>query len=444
MFSINIEEYKCVLGAPNSASLVAILASSVFQKNIDSALFIVEAIFKDENYKFEHPTNREILTYARGQAKRGMWNAVVFSDENRENAWLLIQSTSFVDFIITESNLFYVGKNKSSYIDIQLSKLISTINERALWNGDIKKIAFEIGQTTPYHFFYDQLKYLRYICSSKKVFANGNSIFFSPEAVGVELSQEKPLNVVSFFPSIVTQNSCNALGYGGGDMSQKVRKPTKLQNNDVVAARVREIMEDMETSLLNYALKGDISNTDSAIDNGAVSIWIGITSSKRSWLQQIEGYTNIVKALASDYHKVNVFVDGVTSAINVVSPKSKDTDVYKLLASNLVSCTNINLVSLIGTNYESKIKVCNSVDAFIANGGTGSFVPLRVLRKPGVIHTNTKLMTFPDEYANVSVLIGEDDHSTNDQDPAGTMSYRLDWREILQALQSCLDKKGND
>ena len=227
-------------------------------------------------------------------------------------------------------------------------------------------------------------------------------------------------------------------------MSQKVRKPTKLQNNEVVAARVREIMENMETSLLNYALKDDISTKSDAINSYEISIWVGITSSKRAWLQQIEGYTSIITALANDYSRVNVFVDGVTSAINVESPKSSDTDVFRLLASNLSSSTNLNLVSLIGTNYESKIRTCAGVDAFISNGGTGSFVPLRILKKPGVIHTNSKLMTFPGEYSNISVLIGEDDHSTNEQDLAGSMSYSLDWREILQALRSYLDKKGNN
>ena len=436
MFYADIQSYSSIKGAPQSSSLIGILSQAVFQKNVDTAIFVIESIFRDEHVKFEHPSLLGVSTYPRGQITQGMWNAIIFSDENFESAWAMIQSTSFVDFIITGSNIYYIGKNKTDYVDSQLTKLIATINEGLLWKDSAKKIAFEIGQTTPYHFFYDQFKYLRYLCTSKIVYTNSKPIFYDPKVFDIKLSYSKPDDTVTFFPAVVTQNSCNALGYGGGDRTQKVRVPSKLSNNEVTAARVRECMESMELALLNDGKKGSTLSDPSK--KLTLELWIGITSAKRAWLEQLEGYTNILENLAKTFNTVNVYVDGMTSAINSSNPTSKDIEIYNLLVSNLMSVENIKLISLIGFDYKSKIQKCLNIDAFITNGGTSSFVPLRVLKKPGVIHTNSKLMTFPDTYTDVTLITGKDENSTSNEDQAGTLSYSLNWQEILKALKSHL------
>ncbi len=437
MFSQEIEHYRIVKGPPRNSSIAALLASAVYGKNIDAALLIIESVFADDNRTFEHPQKAGIFTKPKGQITLGMWNAIVFSDDDDNHPWVIIQSTSFIDILITEETIYYIGKNPSPYVQKQVVRIIEHIVNGSLGQGEAKKIAFCIGQTTPFHFFYDQFKYLPFVCSSKQVYRNKHPVFYDPAIFGISLVDEPDPDYVYFYPAAVTQNSCNALGFGGCDRQQKVRNIDKLSNSEVTGARVRHCMEFMEQKIQQngYALE------TAAMKNGNTRVlWIGITSSKRSWIEQVEGYINIIRHIADKGAKITVYVDGMTSSIDQEKVPPGDTAVFNDIREQLADLANVTLTSLIGMDYKTKVAYCKSVDAFICNGGTGSFVPMRVCNKPGIIHTNSRLLTFPDRYDSVEIITGEDTGGQSELDAAGTTSYSLSWRAILDPLMNIFKK----
>ncbi len=437
MFSQQIENYRIAKGPPKNSSIAALLANAVYRKNIDAALLIIESVFADDNCVFEHPGKPGISTKPKGQITLGMWNAIVFSDISNNHPWVLVQSTSFVDLLITDDEVYYIGKNPSPYVQKQVVRIIEHINDQLLWKGEGKKIAFCIGQTTPFHFFYDQFKYLPFVCSSKKVYRNKHPVFYDPSIYGIELIDKPEPGYVYFYPAAVTQNSCNALGFGGCDRQQKIRNTDKFSNSEVAGARVRHCMEFMEQKIQQdgYSLK-----TVTTQKAASTVLWIGITSSKRAWVEQVQGYIDIIHHVAQECSELTVLVDGMTSSIDQEKVPAGDTLVFNEINKQLSQLFNVTLKSLIGMDYKTKVAYCKTIDAFICNGGTGSFVPMRVCNKPGVIHTNTRLLTFPDQYRSVEVITGEDTGEQNELDAAGTTSYSLSWRAILGPLMNILKK----
>lgn len=70
-----------------------------------------------------------------------------------------------------------------------------------------------------------------------------------------------------------------------------------------------------------------------------LTIWLGITAQKRSWLEQVEGQCNLVRELNKHYPSITVIIDGWTSLADGIpdSPKdiSRDMAVFDALSTRL-------------------------------------------------------------------------------------------------------------
>lgn len=427
MIQEDINSFNITSQIPESSAVIALIAKATRTKNLDTAIFLVNHLFTRKDNTFEHPTLNTVTTYPIDSFTQGMWNIVSFCDECGKNEWILIQSTSFTDIIITEQEIFCVAKPPNEHVKKQISRALVTRKDRGMKASVTKKIGFKIGQTTPFHFFYDQFKFLPLLQKGGSVFRGTFPVFFDPEATwGIKLEATPPSDMVLFYPNVITQNSCVATGFGGSDRRQKVKNLNLVSHNDVVAKRVSATMTTMELAMRDSV---DIAPNK---PNSGLCLWIGVTSTKRSWLEQVEGYAAIINDLSEKVEKLTILVDGMTASIDGESvPKSDDETLRQILAR-----TNnpVEVISLIGMTYEQKIALGKYANAFISNGGTGSFVPLRIIQLPGVIHSNSRLLTFPDYYDKVDILYGEDKESSNIHDKAGTTSYSLNWEEVVDKL----------
>jgi hypothetical protein len=119
--------------------------------------------------------------------------------------------------------------------------------------------------------------------------------------------------------------------------------------------------------------------------------------------------------LSTKFENLAVYVDGYTSEHDRPSPISvveEDLEIFHKICDKVNK--SVSMVSLIGATYVQKISYCNTVDAFLANGGNGSFVPLRICKKVGLIHSNSKFLSFPDFYGdNISYSIKPDIVASN-------------------------------
>lgn len=171
-------------------------------------------------------------------------------------------------------------------------------------------------------------------------------------------------------------------------------------------------------------------------------LWIGITGQKRSWVEQVDGYAEIVRALSSSFSNLLVYIDGHTAAEGQKATNDADAQVARKLITEIGKSARV--VSLVGLDYPTKIELCHGVDIFIANGGTGSFVPLRVCRKPGLLHSNENLWTFRgDDYPDTVVFTPPHivhEIASADKKQAQFVSYSIAWQEIYNRLLPILLK----
>ncbi|RAZ48903.1 coiled-coil domain-containing protein, partial [Campylobacter hyointestinalis] len=114
-------------------------------------------------------------------------------------------------------------------------------------------------------------------------------------------------------------------------------------------------------------------------------IWLGIPGERRTWLTQLDGIPNILKNIAKYFPKIKVYVDGMTAydgekievADNLKTFKAIKAEVDKL---NL----DIDMESLSGYDYRSKICYCSTCDIAISDLATTALTPFVFCKKPGV------------------------------------------------------------
>ena len=415
LFSKNIEDYrKIALHKDNIASFegqLKIILQLIISRNSKKLVLQINKLMKKEYFDLPHPLYPEIITRARKNTLLNYSNLILFTDEKNQNPWILAQKTSFIDAIFLPGIIYYPQTSKHKLNSI-FSELINhfnnTINSKKSWSKSTLS-GFVLGYIRPYHFFYDQLVNLYQINKpiDKKVIS-GKGLFFPLESIyGLSIdSKTVEKNGTFLYPCTIAKK----------DFKEA------LFEQDIL----------MEKVVYEYAIKNSSVELEKEYN---FILWIGITGQKRSWLEQIEGYAQIVNNLAHKYEKLLVLIDGWTATAGD-KIKNADDDLVVSKVKELIS-TKVELLSLVGLDYETKIKYCSYVDAFIANAGTGSIVPLRLCKKPGVLHSNTKICSFRYDYPETVAIINNKqvvDAPENSSDIAMRTSYHIHWQHIYQAL----------
>lgn len=140
-----------------------------------------------------------------------------------------------------------------------------------------------------------------------------------------------------------------------------------------------EYINHMSSKVVNESLSNfTLDNTN----NHDLTIWLGIPGERRTWLTQLEGIPNILKNIAKYFSKIKVYVDGMTAydgerieaADNLKAFESIKAEVDKL---NL----DIDMESLSGYDYRTKICYCSTCDIAISDVTTTALVPFYFCKK---------------------------------------------------------------
>jgi len=177
-------------------------------------------------------------------------------------------------------------------------------------------------------------------------------------------------------------------------------------------------------------------------------LWFGITSQKRSWVEQVEGGATIIQELAKRYPRIGIVFDGWTCPMSPSKSDlievSKDQRCVEAIVRLLP--TQVKTFSVVGFTTVKKLAFAAAIDAFIANGGTGSMHVARFAQKPGVQHLSRamsqdrlKMMALPLDVGSLSVPA---DKVVDIPAPRGSgsdrTSYSIDPHVILEMVQSVL------
>lgn len=381
-------------------------------KDVDGLLKVWERKLEQDYFELPHPEYKDIKTRAVHSARHGMANYVFMNDTTSNYPWVFGQCVNFIDIVITTDAIY----NTSLFNNHTFEPSIHKLSEIPSSKLEYKSCDFGLwlSQTRPYHFFNDQLKFFLHFSSRKDVcFKNA---FFSLGHSEENVSQ--PDDGVFLFPTVVGKKNCRT-------------------------GTAKKLNEQMEKLVYENAIK---YYTLQKTDNDTLKLWYGITGQKRSWLEQVEGVENIVNELLLYFNKIELYVDGMTAMEGKVIQNADDEAVFAQIAKRLDDKCKIQ--SLIGQDYRHKIQICSTVDMFIANAGTGCMVPLRFCKKPGVLHSNTKLFTFPDEYPETvkkfdkKYVIDVVEEGKTRPDYA---SYHIPWQHIFNLTAEVLNQiKGTD
>jgi hypothetical protein len=417
----------------NAKSDVIQLLRAIIDRDIYPIFDFYKRICSSEFLVIEHPLKSNIITYATDSIRDGMVNFIFFNASDGQSPWILVQLTNVID-------AFIVGEDVYSCLNFIHPAVFQSYENQKLDKLEVypalkkKFCGFLIGQGRPFHFFYDQLKFLPLLSKIKgsKEFATiDGALFFDPSLfVGPVNKELLTDNGIYLMPNVIGQNWL-----------------------DAADANVRRLMGNMERALLKHSL---VQFPVNRVGSDFI-LWIGITGQKRSWVEQVEGYVQIINQLSVYFENLVVYVDGYTAEFDRPPPVlaiKEDLEIFHKICDKVGK--SVSMVSLIGETYTQKISYCNTVDAFLANGGNGSFVPLRVCKKAGLIHSNSKLLTFRDLYGDhvkfvdkseiVDVKLSDDPDPSNlsysiKPDVVADNFYELIWRIYSLELRGPLECK---
>ena len=379
--------------------------------NYDAMLKVVVEVLNNDEIMLTHPQCAEQKTRCRAGFRQGMCNLLFFRGESEDTKWILLQLTGFADAIITPDELVPITKAGSNNFIHEFYDMFRAGEYDDWFNRADNYGGVCLGQNNPFHFFYDQFINLTAILKEQSLgrpqVASGKGMYFLPDLpIGIDCIEMKESHYY-FFPTV----------YGANER----KKIDRLR----YYAEAR-LMEDALASACPARMP------DSDYD---LVLWIGLTGQKRSWVEQVEGYSAIIRKLADNFPNMLVYMDGMTAPHGAKIKNLPDEEIATQIAEAIGN--RVVLHSLVGLDYPEKIARCHSVDAFVANGGTGGFVPLRVCRKPGVLHSNQTLWTFSgDTYPDTIAMIKGNSVADSSVKPKrhDYVSYTIDWRDVYNRL----------
>ncbi|TVU87587.1 hypothetical protein [Vreelandella titanicae] len=417
-------------------SIKSIAESQINLDYLNIEKYIIEILAKGSDLELLNPITGA-STRPFFSCTFGMSNFVFFSDNNYNNVWILGQTTCFVDLIWCEGKFYDVGFDfKVCYKNLNdaFHEKYFDLCEKS-FNSSVGVV---LKSSRPFHSVYDQCFWLWFLLQKNY---NFQDLVILDEVSYLDLSfllmNKKDLNItkkkrkgfIYFFPCFFSRNSYKK------SIGESVSS-YRTKDHIIKIRKINKYVKEFEDSL------GSLYAADIEKDNDCFYLWIGVTGQKRSWIEQTIAYSKIIDFLSLNFRKIVVFVDGWTATHNSEAKKGDAND-DKLIAEEIftyLSChRNMKFVSLIGLDYSKKISACQLVDFFISNAGSGSTVPLRFLRKPGVLHSNSALFTFPEIYPSSVKIINKPPYMTDvlDDTAAGasaSTSYSICWRIVYENL----------
>ena len=322
-------------------------------RNEDVALKIWNNVFCGDFFELKHPVRNEIKTRAVYSLMDSAKNAIFFIDKNGNNPWICVNFFGFAHMMFVDGHFLTPDQNVISMPFI-----------------DFKHIRIQLVNTA-----FNLLKYKK-------------ELFYKDSHFYINLSWERPFhhildNLTAVFALELTESS----NFFGKNFWMPKITSDELPNRIPIVTRLNryfahKFLNDTKQWIYNDSLK----DCRSSNDESSLKIWLGIPGERRTWLTQLEGIPNILKNIAKYFPKIKVYVDGMT-AYN--GERIEVTDNLKAFTAIKAEVDKLNLdidmESLSGYDYRSKICYCSTCDIAISDVGTTAVVPFEVCKKPGVI-----------------------------------------------------------
>lgn len=128
-------------------------------------------------------------------------------------------------------------------------------------------------------------------------------------------------------------------------------------------------------------------------------LWISVRTIDRSWVNQVEALSMIIRTMAKDYPKLGVVIDGFCFAADVYSSPTpfgkaiveNDQEKAQQIVVNL-SDLGIGIFNIVGCCIWETNLWAHAIDFYFTSHGTVQHKVGWLANKPGVVHTNRKTL----------------------------------------------------
>ncbi|MBR2917696.1 MAG: hypothetical protein IKC25_03030, partial [Campylobacter sp.] len=325
-------------------------------------------VFSKEYFELKHPIYNNVLTRAvdsKFSYGRSRICYIFFIDKENKFPWISCGIYGLGELIITDKGFFSIIDGVCGFSQNIHHKWLKYICANDLYkillnypyeNYFFKQIKFGIhlANNRPYHHFYDSLSWIYLLnIKNKKCF---NKSFFIPRKHNMELiNDSKDTKLVFIDPKL---------------------RHLYTKHTEYVRDMTNFVYKEAIESIVNVKIEYSHDLT----------IWLGIPGERRNWLTQLEGIPNILKNIAKYFPKIKVYVDGMTAHDGEKIEVANNLKAFTAIKAEVDKLNlDIDMESLSGYDYRSKICYCSTCDIAISDTGTTSLVPFEVCKKPGVI-----------------------------------------------------------
>jgi hypothetical protein len=177
----------------------------------------------------------------------------------------------------------------------------------------------------------------------------------------------------------------------------------------------------------------------------AAVLWITIRTDMRTWIGQVDGFANLIQALADEIPSLSIIFDGFSvpedsksfGADHIRDERQTVTEIVSRLPKQLP------IKNIVGVSLCEAIVWSGAADYYVAHHGTPQHKIGWIANLPGVVHAGENLRSQIDKHAAFTAREGShqptyrfgrvvrDDTRDARRD---AFSYELDWRQLFDVV----------
>ncbi|MFN6263577.1 MAG: hypothetical protein ACK4XG_12295 [Chromatiaceae bacterium] len=322
-------------------------------------------------------------------------NYVLFS--NGECCFYLAQHSGVV-CLIYPSRYLILKLSVESWVNVVVDSLfdlfcnVSKFHPGNLSCDNQSFLGLNVSHSRPYHYFYDYLNGVFELSQSSEL------TFDAVSVCGFDFYN------LAFFPNI--SNFTSLPEYGVNSLAHEkcgyFLAPSlpivNLTKSEYSIDSFRDEVRARFTDLSNFVTKSIESDLEafenfSPLTSGNLVIWIGVSSEKRQWVEQVSGVRSLINELKNSFKTITVIIDGRTFPLN---PNDQDfyisaseRDIFDAISSGV---DDVLFINSSGLTARQKLIYASSVDIFFTSYATDSMYPSAFLRKKGVVYVSPVIL----------------------------------------------------
>jgi hypothetical protein len=322
-----------------------------------------------------------------------------------------------------------------------IEKIVKNIKHYSIYYSKNNNFAgIKLEHSSPFHYYYFKFHALhRSLLSMQKKYLF--TITTTPTIGGF-------LKIENVFPENIKKNIFN----GNWTKINDEVLPLECKNENffitigdrwdlITKNEVKDLDELLlESVKLNCKEMKNYKDINKIKENSDIIIWLGITTGKRKWIEEVDSYVKIINYYINQGKNIGVIFDGWTATYkhanvnNANKFYSEDTEIMLQITTKIINLNKFSYISAIGLTAEEKICLGINCDYFIANHSTGSLWISRICKKPGVTHISNSARSHAEKvhiHYNTKLISTELVHDINNEDERYHVSYHIDSDDFL-------------